>query len=785
MAELSLKQIEDKLNSEFNKKDRVIIFWYDEKQEFIDDIENLNFGNAKIHHLTPTNLFKTKVLLERKDKENNYLIYASFRKPDNRNNHLADTILYSKEFFADRLSLLASDLGIDTAYKQILEKHSKFFNAKDRTKRFYDLEVDIYNERNIEITLLAASVKSKVANFEEVVRIVLSENLSDNKYMRELSDYNLGEIFWKYCRINFSYMDEEPNLTKFSISLLLTYAENQMNKGLFSNLDKYILDKPGTVMTFMDQMMNSNLYRDSFRRISDEVYNSIGGNKIFENCEIEDLIDVDVFRETDKIIINWVLDRLLDENLNAKIKNLTIPEICESRKSKHFRDLYNNQYDVLINAYYLMLNKNFKPEENIIDLVDKYGNKYYKIDTYYRKFYYHLDTIEVSSIFERLQTLVENIYVNRYLDVVSKEFNNLLDYNKLKSKYRLQRNFYSNFVAEKNERIIVIISDAFRYEVAKELVERFEFDEKIESKIELQIGVLPSYTGLGMAVLLPNKHIDISDDYEVYVDGKPTGNLVERNFILQSENPKSDGIQYDDLIKMKRQEIRQFFAGKEVIYIYHNQIDARAHSIEDEVFDACHDAMVEIENIIKKLTSDISATSFLVTADHGFIYTRSKNKESDIFKTRGGGQNFVHGGSSLQEIIVPVIEVKTIRGAVEVEKVKISLISMISKITSLLLSLDFVQLDPVLDIIKPATYKIRFIDDDGELISNEEIHVAESKLKDSSDRVFNLRFRLRNKKYSRDEKYYFTITDIETDMEIYRQQVIIDIAFANDIGFDI
>ena len=316
MAELSLKQIEDKLNSEFNKKDRVIIFWYDEKQEFIDDIENLNFGNAKIHHLTPTNLFKTKVLLERKDKENNYLIYASFRKPDNRNNHLADTILYSKEFLLIGFSL-ASDLGIDTAYKQILEKHSKFFNAKDRTKRFYDLEVDIYNERNIEIALLAASVKSKVANFEEVVRIVLSENLSDNKYMRELSDYNLGEIFWKYCRINFSYMDEEPNLTKFSISLLLTYAENQMNKGLFSNLDKYILDKPGTVMTFMDQMMNSNLYRDSFRRISDEVYNSIGGNKIFENCEIEDLIDVDVFRETDKIIINWVLDRLLDENLNA------------------------------------------------------------------------------------------------------------------------------------------------------------------------------------------------------------------------------------------------------------------------------------------------------------------------------------------------------------------------------------------------------------------------------------------------------------------------------------
>lgn len=838
MAELNLKQIEDKLNNEFNKEDRIIIFWYDAKQEFVNDIENLNLGNAKIHHLTPINLFKTKILLEREDKENNYLIYAPFGKPDNRDNHLADTIIYSKEFFVDRLSLLAADLGIDTVYKAILERHSRFFNAKDRIRRFYDLETDNYNsEEGIEIALLAATVKSKVANFEEVVKIILTENLSDNKYMKEFSDYDLEKIFWKYCGINFSYIDEEPSLLRFSVSLLLTYAENQINKDLSPNLNKYILNKPGTVMVFMDQIMNSNLYKDDFRRISGEVYNSIDGNGIFKNYEIEDLVDVDVFRGIDKIIIDWISDRLLDENLNAGAKGLTIPEICESRKSKHFEDLYNNQYDVLINAYYLILNKDFKADGNILDLVEEYDNKYYKMDTHYRKFYYHLDRIRDNSMFEKLQTLIENIYINRYLDVISKKFSSLLDYNELKNKYKLQRNFYNNFVARRNERIIVIISDAFRYEVAKELAERFEFNEKVEAKIELQIGVLPSYTSLGMAALLPNKQIDIADDYKVFIDEKPTGSLVERNAILQSKNPKSDGIQYDDLIKMKKQEMRQFFAGKEIIYIYHNQIDVIAHSIEDEVFDACHKAMYEIEDIIRKLTNNVSATNFLVTADHGFIYTRSKNKESDkidkffkeedkinkrfiisgcsydilgtkniivsevlgnydtrtitmpltsdVFKTQGGGQNFLHGGSSPQEIIVPVIEIKTIRGAVEVEKAKISLISMVSKITGLLLSLDFVQQEPISDVVKPAAYKIGFVDGEGELISNEEIYTAESKLGDISNRIFKLTFRFRNKKYSRDEKYYFMITDIETGMEIYRQQVIIDIAFADDFGFDI
>lgn len=839
MAELNLKQIEDKLNSEFDEEDRVIIFWYDEKKQFVDAIESLELKNAKIHYLTPTNLFKTKVLLEREDKKSNYLIYAPFKKPDNRENHLADTILYSKEFFADRASLLAVDLGIDTVYKPVLEKYIKFFNAKDRTKRFYELEVDSYNEESIEIALLSATVKSKVVNFEEVVRIVLSEGLFDNKYMKKFSKYELEEAFWKYCRNNFSYIDEEPSLIKLSISLLLTYARNQMNKDLPSNLDKYILAKPGTVMAFVDQMMNSSLYKDSFRRISNEVYKSIDGDRLFKDYEIENLINIDVFKDIDEKIITWVLDKLLDENLNEEVNGLPIPEVCKSRKFGHFKDLYSDKYDVLINAYYLILNKDFKAEDNILDLVAEYDNKYYKLDTYYRRFYYYLDRVENSSMFEELQTLVENIYVNRYLDVVSKEFSDKLDYSKLKSEYKLQKDFYNNFVAGRNERIIVIISDAFRYEVGKELVERFRYNEKIEAKIEPQIGVLPSYTSLGMAALLPNKNIEITDDYEVYVDGKSTSNLIERKAILQSKNPKSDSIQYDELIKMKKEEMREFFVGKEIIYIYHNQIDARADKLntEDEVFVACHETMDEIEDIIRRLTNNVSATRFIVTADHGFIYTRNKNKESDkidkffekedkinkrfiisensydilgtknmivsdvlgnydgrsittpltsnVFKAQGGGQNFVHGGSSPQEIIVPVIEIKTIRGAVEVEKVKVSLISMLSKVTSLLLSLDFVQQEPVSDIMKPATYKICFIDKEGKLISNEEIYVAKSKSKDSSDRIFNLKFRLRNKKYNRDEEYYFTITDIETGIEIYRQQVIIDIAFADDFGFDI
>ena len=45
------------------------------------------------------------------------------------------------------------------------------------------------------------------------------------------------------------------------------------------------------------------------------------------------------------------------------------------------------------------------------------------------------------------------------------------------------------------------------------------------------------------------------------------------------------------------------------------------------------------------------------------------------FKTQGSGANFVHGGASLQEVVVPVIQFKNIRktskNSIKAEKVKI------------------------------------------------------------------------------------------------------------------
>ena len=110
---MNLEQITKVLNSEFKKEGRRIVFWYDEKQEFLSEIEELKLENVKLLRLKQDELFKTKLLLEREDKESNYLIYAPFKRSEDRDNHLADTIMYSKLFSPDPISIIAQNLNLN------------------------------------------------------------------------------------------------------------------------------------------------------------------------------------------------------------------------------------------------------------------------------------------------------------------------------------------------------------------------------------------------------------------------------------------------------------------------------------------------------------------------------------------------------------------------------------------------------------------------------------------------------------------------------------------------
>ena len=65
MAELNLQQIADRLNAEFTGAARKLVFWYDDKGAFAEDIGSLTLQNAKIYRLEHDNQFYTKYFFDK------------------------------------------------------------------------------------------------------------------------------------------------------------------------------------------------------------------------------------------------------------------------------------------------------------------------------------------------------------------------------------------------------------------------------------------------------------------------------------------------------------------------------------------------------------------------------------------------------------------------------------------------------------------------------------------------------------------------------------------------
>ena len=837
MAELNLKQIIDRLNAEFTGDTRKLVFWYDDKGEFVEDMDSVELENAKVYRLEPDNQFYTKRFLEREDTTTSYLIYAPFPKPDVKENHLEDTMLYSKRFYADRASLLSVDLGIGEKYKPVIEKHIKFFANKERTQRFYDLEIENFNEENILVGMLACICRTKTCSFEDAVRIVLTEGtLEDNSFLAEFEKYDLLSAFWKLCEQHFGYTDPKPTLEKLVVTMFVTMTDRQLSGEAPQAWKAFVSYKFGNIIAFLNNLSNNVLYRDRYDELSAHVATGLHADMVLAGYLPESLVECDSFIEIDQIIVKWIISRLIAEDTGAKLEQYDIPAVCDKRMKMHFGRKTENAYRLLKSAYCLISAAGYIAPTGFGNIIAQYRKSVYQIDQEYRAFYYSYDAIDDTAAFETLRALVENIYTNEYLSKLLPKWNEGIQESSAMDEIPLQRDFFRRYVANAKERTVVIISDALRYEVGQDLLRRMQDDPKCTVKLDVQLSVLPSYTRLGMAALLPHFTLTMTDDFRVLADDVLCDDLAGREKVMKMHTPNGGCVQFDDIKNLKKNDLRSVFTGKQVVYVYHNQIDARGDkpNTEDEVFVACAEAIREIMDLIRKISVNANTYHFIVTADHGFIYKRDKLTESDkiggvsgknafinrrfivaqeavvddgidsmpmsrilenddtkmvsypisnnVFKA-SGGQNYVHGGSSPQEMLVPVLDIKMEKYHMETRPAQITLVSMVQKITNLITTMDFIQTDAVSDSIKPATYRIYFISEDNEKISNENIYVADKRDADETKRIFRMRFNFKNKKYDKHKQYYLVVYDDATGIESFRHPVIMDIAFADDFGF--
>lgn len=848
---MDLHNIQVQLNAEFSKSDTRIIFWFDDKGEYEDEVAELQLDNAKLHILDGMNWFYSKWLLNESDIDSKYLVYAPFPKPSDAENPLADMYYYSVPYYTDRVSQMSQELGIDNKFKEHLSQYSNFWKNKDWIKQFKELGIDHFNVETIDIGLIAVLTEVEKPNFEEVIRQLL---LNDKEvYMKALEDNGLLEKFWELCEKYFGYQSETPNVDDLAACMLLTYASVTLKDTLPAVLKSYVLKKRNDVVVFVRNLMDNVLYQGAYDALSEKVDKTLrvvsrirdelkkdAGKAKGQSAQLLDIVNCDAFRELDNILIDWALDQLNDEILDAQIDGMNLTQIAEQRtaKSCHFGNVYKNEYQAIKYAYQMMKAVSvLEVTSDIKTMVADYQKQTYLVDSYYRWFYSAYDCIEDAERFSKVRERIENMYSFTYLQKVTPKWNQELTDNLMADTgLKRQEDFYRNYLKayEGKNRVIVIISDAFRYECAKELMGRLEMDEKCTPKLECMISGLPTVTSVGMASLLPHKELQVNDELNVTVDGKSCADLMSRDKILKARNENNVALAFDDLIHANQERLRELLQGKNIVYIYHNQVDARGDkpASENEVFKACEESIEEIHRLIHRLTMYLSAPKFFVTADHGFLYKRDKLHEfdkvsydreicaysnkrfllttqkvnepgmksrlmaymnnlyvttpigADIFKVAGGGQNYVHGGSSLQEMLIPVIELTTNTRAVAYDYVDVILTSVNRKVTNLITYFDFIQTEKVTDTMKARSLVAYFTTEEGEKISFDVPIVANSREDAPEKRTFHEKFTLKSREYKYGDKYYLVLADVNDEKNILHQyEFMIDIAFVDDFGF--
>ncbi|KRL42941.1 hypothetical protein FD29_GL001250 [Companilactobacillus mindensis DSM 14500] len=154
---------------------------------------------------------------------------------------------------------------------------------------------------------------------------------------------------------------------------------------------------------------------------------------------------------------------------------------------------------------------------------------------------------------------------------------------------------------------------------------------------------------------------------------------------------------------------------------------------------------------------------------------------ANVFKS-AGSVNYVHGGASLQEMLVPLLEVKTTSNRSQAVDVELQLMSTNRNITSLEVPIRLLQAKPIDSIYRPTTYKVYFQNSNGELISAKTTINANLTAVKVEDRMIDFSINLIDKQYDKSSKYYFVIENANTG-DVSKTEYSMDIATFGDFDF--
>lgn len=805
MPELTKQNIIDKLNQYFTQYP--YIFWFDPKDQFSETIKEIEPQlNGKVYTAHKNHQLETKLAL-RNDKNNHYLVHAIYDRPKINLDLLADMERYSKIFNADATQLIVEELGLTNEQLPFVKKYRSYFAAKARRKdfkRYWDRDFISKPEYGI----LAAITKTEKLEINELLMKVLSAGLEDNQYLDEFNKYNVQAAFWQLIADNFGYTQANPSLLELLCSIVVTYCPDDHLP------QQYYLSNRINVQIFIDRYADSNRYANDFKYYTEFVWNKLDLKDAFAKSSLDDLSKLPLFDDVNELVLARLRDKFSQNRVTDYDTVMTTIRLMTDHTRHNYNATQEPEYLFLEQAA-LLFNMQLDTKDDWQEELQDYIRQDYQIDQIYRLCLLDYNRIQNTDPYSEIKTQVD-YYYSTQLDSSIKQWNNSFDLQKVNPKFR-QEHFYFNHVQNSNERIVVIFSDSLRYEVGKQLQDELDQNDRLSLNMNYALTSLPSITSFGMNLALPHSHKGMSyEKGKIKVDGQSVATIKDRENILQSYDINSRALQLKDILDMTSKEIRQVIAGQDIIYLYHNQIDVKGHETKttSELIDGVEKAIKEITSAIQVLRTN-NVSHIIVTTDHGFLYQERPLEDTDrinlsdqkydgnahtrylitknqltnikgikettmgvslanddpthiyypssksVFVSRGSSNsNYAHGGSSLQEMLIPILDIKARSNKSQAVPAEIKLAMANYKINNYQMHLTFNQVKAISNLVRPARYRVYFTDNKDNLISNQVVIDADRK-GSAIDRVISVTITVQKQTYDYNRDYYLVIENID------------------------
>lgn len=763
-----MSKIAEALHQLFQK--HRIVFWYDANGEMRVEYEELDLpGVSKVD--LHNNAFGLKYRLLRGEPTTKFLVYSPREAPEHPQNWLLDVQLAHAVFSADQVSLWLAELEMGIEYKEFVRTYQEFFRSSERRSSLKNKFVNGESNHQLALKMIALCLGSAgEANLDNIL-LALLEDMARGYLSRysELEGYGLLAILWQDLEKKYGYKADRPHIKDFALALF----ESVLNTGFGKPVR---LTAEATVL--LDRWQDSQQYQNSFKTVSDQFAPLLNVAEDLQNKDISDLISLDVFQ----VIDHRILELLMTSVINRTISESDCKEIVRRRSATYwYADHFRSMYEAINTASSLLfrINNLHFFLDSISDGLRKYVSSWFQVDQLYRKYIYLVRQSNASTFFTGLNTIVENHYTNNFLRPLNDQWQSEVD--KLEKWHtdsvEMQSAFFEKHVnpdLRNNTKVAVIISDGMRYEVGEELANRIEGQGHLKAEIDAMLGMVPSYTQLGMAALLPHNTLEIRSDGSVLADGGSTLGMANRAKVLSSGlQGASKALSDAEIREMTKEERRALFRENQVVYIYHNQIDVTGDRLsEDHITDAVETTLDELVALVKMMRT-ANFNRILITADHGFLYQYQPLDESDFaaseisgseilisnrrqvvgtglipsmglqhftaaeagligdyeimlaksinrLRVKGASSRYVHGGASLQEVVIPIVIVTQEYGdesnirSVKVDKIN----SGSNKITTGQIAVSFYQVEPVSPRVIGRKLRAGIYAEDDTLISN-------------------------------------------------------------------